>query len=464
MLEKELQFMLKLSATKTNKKEFPMNSLHINDLNFNSRIKINFEGGNLSSDSGLLAYRSFAETIGLIPLVESAFSNNTNKSNLNKYKFSDIVLQNIFKTIGGYHTDASSNDLRHDCIFKTILNDKDVASQPTISRHINKTNIESYKKLSNVNLSMLFNAYKIKKPEHFIFDLDSTAVQTYGNQCGSSYNYHYTNRSFHPLLLFDGLTGDLIHAELRSGKVYTSRNVVRFIGPVLKKYNKHFKDTYKIIRADSGFACPNLYRLAEDMNAFYVIRLKLNRTLENSIKEHLENFNTLYSQDFSKHVAEYGEFEYKAKSWEKSRRVCYKIRRKAGELFPELMFVVTTMLAEPEKVIKFYAKRGEMENFIKEAKRDFGFDTLSHHNYMANANRMIIQLIAYNLHNLMRRLCMDKLDQCKHMHSLRVKFVKVAGKIIHSARYTTYKLCSSYPYKKSFVNLFQNINRLQCGT
>jgi hypothetical protein len=32
--------------------------------------------------------------------------------------------------------------------------------------------------------------------------------------------------------MFDGVTGDLIKAELRAGNVYTSRRAVRFIGPV----------------------------------------------------------------------------------------------------------------------------------------------------------------------------------------------------------------------------------------
>lgn len=39
--------------------------------------------------------------------------------------------------------------------------------------------------------------------------------------------------------MFHGLTGDLIKAELRSGNDYTSRQVVRFIGPVLKRYLKN---------------------------------------------------------------------------------------------------------------------------------------------------------------------------------------------------------------------------------
>lgn len=68
-------------------------------------------------------------------------------------------------------------------------------------------------------------------PKHIILDIDSTNFETYGNQYESNYNFHYEANGFHPLLLFDGLTGDFIKAELRAGNVYTSRQVIRFIAP-----------------------------------------------------------------------------------------------------------------------------------------------------------------------------------------------------------------------------------------
>lgn len=63
--------------------------------------------------------------------------------------------------------------------------------------------------------------------------------------------------------MFDALTGYLIKADLRSGNVYTSRQVVRFIGPVLKRYITKYPCVTKVIRGDSGFAVPELYDIAE---------------------------------------------------------------------------------------------------------------------------------------------------------------------------------------------------------
>jgi hypothetical protein len=118
------------------------------------------------------------------------------------------------------------------------------------------------------------------------------------------------------------------------------------------------------------------------------------------------------------------------------------------------------MDASPKDVVKFYSNRGKMENFIKEAKLNFGMDTLSHTSFMANANRMMQILLAYNLNNLMRRLCFETTDKPSRMNTLRTKLTKIAGRFVYSGRYITFKLCSSYPYKSFFVKLFQRINLL----
>ena len=72
---------------------------------------------------------------------------------------------------------------------------------------------------------------------------------------------HYGHDGYHLLVLFDGNTSDVLKGELRSGNVYTSRQVVKFIGSVLKNYGKVFhQETPFYLRADSGLSKPGLYR------------------------------------------------------------------------------------------------------------------------------------------------------------------------------------------------------------
>lgn len=53
------------------------------------------------------------------------------------------------------------------------------------------------------------------------------------------------------------------------------------------------------------------------------------------------------------------------------------------------------MDSSPEYLVKFYCKRGLMENFIKESKSGFDFASVSSHARIVNANRLQVHALAY---------------------------------------------------------------------
>ncbi|WP_396127986.1 transposase [Clostridium sp.] len=96
--------------------------------------------------------------------------------------------------------------------------------------------------------------------------------------------------------------------------MYTSRQVVRFVGPVLKRYVSKYPNITRVIRGDSGFATPELYEILEQLDTLYAIRLKVNPTLYKLACEVAERMDSLCKRDvISNHVI-YGEFQYKASS------------------------------------------------------------------------------------------------------------------------------------------------------
>ena len=98
----------------------------------------------------------------------------------------------------------------------------------------------------------------------------------------------------------------------------------------------------------------------------------------------------------------YGEFMYKAKSWLYERRVVCKVEMSENQIVYMYTFVVTNMDSAPEYLIKFYCKRGLMENFIKESKSGFDFASVSSHTRNVNANRLQVHVLAYNIFNWFR--------------------------------------------------------------
>ena len=52
-------------------------------------------------------------------------------------------------------------------------------------------------------------------PQAVILDLDSTLLDAYSKQEGRVFNFHYQSNGYHPLVCYDGMTGDLIKNQLR---------------------------------------------------------------------------------------------------------------------------------------------------------------------------------------------------------------------------------------------------------
>ena len=118
------------------------------------------------------------------------------------------------------------------------------------------------------------------------------------------------------------------------------------------------------------------------------------------------------------------------------------------------------MNSSPEQLIKFYCKRGTMENFIKESKNGFDFAAVSSSSKIVNANRLQIHAMAYNIFNWFKRLVLPADMKKQLVDTIRLKLLKVAAKVVHSARYITFKLCSSCPYKNEFYETLENIHKL----
>ena len=96
-------------------------------------------------------------------------------------------------------------------------------------------------------------------PEAIILDLDSTLLETYGKQEGKAFNFHYWSNGYHPLVCYDGITGDLIKIQLRDGTQYSYTGVVDFLQPILDEYLNSYPGISLLLRGDSGFAIPDLY-------------------------------------------------------------------------------------------------------------------------------------------------------------------------------------------------------------
>jgi len=433
----------------------------INDkqLNFNRKVKFNFSGGDLTSDAGLLLLKEFEQQIGFNSVVSKNFGTKENK-NFREHSDASLLAQKVYQTITGYFTDSIADEISHDPMFKALLNKGRLASQPTLSRFFNRLNKDSLQQLLKVQTKLQHTIYSIKNPDSILIDVDSTSFETFGKQENTAYNAHYHNTGYHPLLAYDGLTGDLLKAELRKGSCYTSKNVVKFLTPLLDDFQQKLPKTKLFLRGDSGFAIPKLYKLLETNSTSYVIRLKANNNLYKSSAHIDQELNEIIRQVGFDYAVYYDEFEYQSKSWDYPRRVVVKAEKLQGQLIPRYSFIVTNMDLSPEQTFMLYNNRGHMENFIKECKTGFNFRKCSSQDFITNQNRLQISVLAYNLFNWFRRLALSPKMRHLQISTIRTKLIKIAAKLVKGARYLTFKLCSSCPYRKEFYETLANIYSL----
>ena len=280
----------------------------------------------------------------------------------------------IYMIMAGYFEDDASDELTKDPVFKAVLEKSALASQPTVSRFFNRMDEDTLKQFQEISQILRKRIYSIQMPQAVILDLDSTLLAAYGKQEGRAFNFHYRSNGYHPLVCYAGITGDLIKIQLRDGAAYSCTGVTNFLQPILDEYLNDYPTIHLLLRGDSGFATPDLYKQCEENGTSYVIRLK--------------------------------------------------------------------------------------ENFIKESKSGFDFSAVSSHNRIVNANRVQVHALAYNIFNWFRRLVLSAKMRKQRIDTVRLKLLKIATKVVHSARYITFKLCSSCPYKEEFYDTLSAIGKL----
>jgi hypothetical protein len=110
-----------------------------------------------------------------------------------------------------------------------------------------------------------------------------------------------------------------------------------------------------------------------------------------------------------------------------------KVEWHPGELYPRVGFIVTNLSRLAERVVGFYNQRGTCEQWIKEGKNAVKWTRRSCCSFAANAVRLQLHALAYNLANFMRTLALPETVKHWSLTSLREKLVKIGAKIVTHA-------------------------------
>ena len=140
-----------------------------------------------------------------------------------------------------------------------------------------------------------------------------------------------------------------------------------------------------------------------------------------------------------------------------------KVEWHRGELFPRVGFIVTNMTAGPEGVVRFYNGRGTAEQWIKEGKYALNWTRLSCHRFVANRVRLSLFILAYNLGNFLRRLCLPKAVRHWSLRSVQVKLIKMGGRLVRHSRRLIFQLSEVSVPRRLFQGVLDRIGPVIAG-
>jgi len=149
----------------------------------------------------------------------------------------------------------------------------------------------------------------------------------------------------------------------------------------------------------------------------------------------------------------YANFTYQAGSWTKPRRVVAKVEWHPGELYPRVGFIVTNMARPAENVVGFYNKRGTCEQWIKEGKGAVKWTRLSCRSFAANAVRLQLHALSYNLGNFLRALVTSEPIKDWSLTSLKEKLIEICAKVVRHGRYVVFQMAEAAIPRNLFAQI-----------
>ena len=425
-----------------------------------------FDGGDISSDGGLLLLAAADQALGLTAQM-AARVDDARQAGKVRHAMHELFRQRIYQIAAGYEDGNDADRLRSDPILKVVTGrrpetEADLASQPTLSRWENSVGRRELYRLAHVFLDLFVARHGAAPPRRLILDLDVTDDETHGQQQLTFFNRHYDAHCYLPLVVtaeVDDGTQELLAFILRPGNHPAGRGAAGVLRRLKERLSQALPKTKLVLRGDSAFALPEVYDWceAQAQPIPYVLGLPQNSRLNALAQPYMDAAQAEYAAT-GEPVRRFYEFQYAAGSWAHERRVILKAEVTAQG--PNPRFVVTNLEADPQTLYdELYARRGEMENRLKELKNDLHIDRTSCHRFAANQLRVLLHAAAFVLLSYLRALLAGTAWARAQVGSLRRDLLKLGVRVKESVRRVLLQFASSCPVQHLWLLVLDRLRR-----
>jgi hypothetical protein len=167
-----------------------------------------------------------------------------------------------------------------------------------------------------------------------------------------------------------------------------------------------------------------------------------------------------YTVPLARRTAKFGKRQFKPIGV-RAHTVVAKVEWNLDELYPRVGFIVTNLSRPAERIVAFYNQRGTCEQWIKEGKGAIKWTRQSCRSFAANAVRLQLHALAYNLGNFTRTLAMPKAAKPWSLTSLREKLIEIGAKVVSHGRYVTFQMAEVAVPRQMFAEILSLLARLQ---
>jgi hypothetical protein len=412
------------------------------------KLTVDFDGGNQSSDAGLLVLRQAERRMGICRRLAEVMPDQRDQSRV-RHEMFELVATRAFAISCGYKDGNDLNRLRHDPLLKIAVgrcpeSDSPLASQSTISRLENAPRKVEAARLTAALVDQFCCSVKPRKLE--ILDIDDTFCAAHGGQQLAFWNAHENERGFSPMHIYHVASGTPVVAILRAARTPSGIEVKTVVKHVTRRVQVHWPKTRLAWRGDSHYGREEAMQWLENNGGDYIFAFPGNSVLQALVAKTADYLRIRHAFGSRDKLRCYTSVEYQAGSWTRTRRVIARIEvslqpdpNEPGYMRQEvdIRYVVTSLAGDPRRLYEgVYCKRGQMENLIKLHKAQLASDRTSCHSATANQVRLVLHTAAFWLMHAVRRAVPQSHPLAKaEFVSLREQLLKIGARVIeHVAR------------------------------
>jgi len=423
-------------------------------------VRVEYTSKPVSGWGGIVAFARFIQSSGVREVLSRALPDG--RTSNNQVGVTDMILQFMVTVLIGGKRFEHVERVRGDEVVRVAVGAKRLGSASSLTRYLGNFLPGQTEHLQQKLMDLVFG---LMGSSSDVVDLDSTVFIRYGKQQGSLRGYNPEKKrlvSHHPLLAMLAKSKVIAHAWLRAGSASTHRGAQEFLRELVSQLPEGFR--IEALRADSGFYSRAFLSLLEELGIPYVLATKMvkgfqvwcaSRTGWRRISSNIEVTEAQYESARQRGVFRRMVIIRKA------------IRReKDGMLFEIVDYhyqaFVTSLTTDAAEVWRFYLKRGDCENRIKELKYDFGADAFCLQSFTGTEAAFRLVVFTFNLIAIFKTTILR--DSKTTLGTIRHKLFVIGASVGSSGRQTVLRLGLTGRWRDEFQKLLDRLSSWTSST